>query len=248
MVPGLRARESRSPPDPRAPARDRGGPSFFFARLERAPSAMPARTFPCNPFEENVYIAFDEVSKEAIVIDPGFYNEEEFLKADSFLKQNGLVVRRVLNTHLHLDHCIGNGWALRKWNIGAEASEKDLFLIRNAAIQAQMFGLELNEALPDPCKFLKSGDSISVGSLQFLVLEVPGHSPGGLAFYSPKERVVFAGDTLFRGSYGRTDLPGGNTDQLFNSIRTKLLTLPDDTVVLCGHGPATTIGEEKLNF
>jgi len=182
------------------------------------------------------------------VIDPGFYNETEFLKADSFLKQNEITVQRVLNTHLHLDHCIGNGWALRKWNVAAEASEKDLFLIRNATVQAEMFGLELNEALPEPENFLKEDDVISVGNMELRVLEVPGHSPGGLAFYSAAESVVFAGDTLFCGSYGRTDLPGGNTKQLFESIRTKLLSLPDDTIVLSGHGSATTIRNEKLNF
>ena len=143
---------------------------------------------------------------------------------------------------------MGNGWALRKWNVDAEVSEKDLFLIQHADYQAQMFGLELTDILPEPKLFLKEGDVISVGNTKLLTIEVPGHSPGGLAFYCAEEHLLFAGDVLFRGSYGRTDLPGGNTAELFNSIRQKLLCLPEETVVLCGHGSPTTIRAEKLNF
>jgi glyoxylase-like metal-dependent hydrolase (beta-lactamase superfamily II) len=209
---------------------------------------MKIQGFICNPFQENAYLVYDEANGDAVMIDPGFYDEAEFLKADRFVKENGLTVRRVLNTHLHLDHCMGNGWVLRKWNLEAEASEKDLFLIQQADYQAQMFGLALNETLPLPKTFLQEGDLISVGNIQLKVIEVPGHSRGGLAFYEERESVLFVGDTLFRGSYGRTDLPGGDTEQLFDSIRKKLLILPGDTLVLSGHGPVTTIGNEKLQF
>ena len=209
---------------------------------------MKIQGFVCNPFQENAYLVYDEANGEALLIDPGFYNEDEFLKADCFVKKNGLTVRRVLNTHLHLDHCMGNGWVLRKWNLEAEASENDLFLIQHADHQAQMFSLALEETLPLPKSFLKEGDLILVGNIQLKVIEVPGHSRGGLAFYEERENILFVGDTLFRGSHGRTDLPGGDTEQLFDSMRQNLLVLPDDTLVLCGHGPATTIGDEKLQF
>ena len=204
---------------------------------------MNVKTFVCNPFGENTYLVYDE-SGEALVIDPGFYNDAEFAKADSFVKANGLAPRRILNTHLHLDHCIGNGLAERNWKLEAWASEDDLFLIRNADRQAEMFGLEFAGPLPEPKSFLKDGDCVSLGGLQFHVLGVPGHSPGGLAFYEASARVVFSGDALFQGSRGRTDLPGGDEETLLRSIRTKLLSLPADTVVLCGHGPATRIGDE----
>lgn len=205
---------------------------------------MRIRAFVCNPFGENAYVVHDG-SGNALVVDPGFYNESEFAAADSFIRANGLKLGGILNTHLHLDHCIGNGLALKNWHLGAWASEKDLFLIRNADRQAEMFGLELDETLPEPEKFLKDGDEVSVGTMRFLVLEVPGHSPGSLAFYEPSERIVFSGDALFKGSRGRTDLPGGDEDALLDSIRTKLLPLPAESVVLCGHGPSTTIGEES---
>lgn len=208
---------------------------------------MQIQVFPCNPFQENTYIVYDEISKDAVVIDAGFYNAEEFHRADEFVQKNSLHILRVLSTHLHLDHCIGNGFALRGWNVSDFASKKDLFLIEQASSQAKMFGLELSETLPSPQGFLSEGDEIVVGNFTLKVIEVPGHSAGGLAFYAEKENVLFAGDTLFRNSYGRTDLPGGNFDTLMQSLK-KLFTLPAETFVLCGHGPATKIGIEKENF
>lgn len=207
---------------------------------------MNIQKFVCNPFQENTYFVWDDAGN-ALLIDPGFYDEAEFSRAARAASERNLQVRAILNTHLHLDHCIGNGFACGHWKMAAQASEKDLFLIRNAARQAAMFGLDLEGPLPDPEKFLKEGDEIVCGKIRLEVFEVPGHSPGSLAFYFRDEGCVFAGDVLFRGSYGRTDLPGGDEATLMRSIQ-KLLALPADTAILCGHGPMTTVGQERPNF
>lgn len=208
---------------------------------------MNIQKFVCNPFQENAYLVWDD-DKNALLIDPGFYDEVEFARAVRSVEEQNLQVRTILNTHLHLDHCIGNALSTEHWKIPAQASEKDLFLIRNAAQQAAMFGLDFEGSLPDPGKFLKDGDEIVCGKIRLEVLEVPGHSPGSLAFYFCDANCIFAGDVLFRGSYGRTDLPGGDEQTLMDSICGKLLKLPDETAVFCGHGPATTIGQERKNF
>lgn len=206
---------------------------------------MNVKHFVCNPFGENTYIAYDE-TREAVVIDPGFYDEREFSVFKLFLEREQLSLKKVLNTHLHLDHCIGNGFVKREWNLDACAHEADLFLLQNASAQAQMFGLEISEALPTDIRFLQEGEALKVGNMDFEVLEVPGHSAGGLAFYEKRAGVVFAGDVLFCGSYGRYDLPGGNFTTLKHSIVQKLFKLPENTVVFCGHGQSTSIGNEKI--
>lgn len=206
---------------------------------------MNVRHFVCNPFGENTYLAFDE-TREAVVIDPGFYDEREFLVFKSFLERERLSLKKVLNTHLHLDHCIGNGFVKREWNLDACAHEADLFLLQNAGSQARMFGLEISEELPTSIYPLQEGEALKVGNMDFEVLEVPGHSAGGLAFYEKKAGAIFAGDVLFRGSYGRYDLPGGDFTALKHSIVEKLFKLPENTVVFSGHGLSTTIGNEKI--
>ncbi len=203
--------------------------------------------FVCNPFEENTYLIWDDCGN-ALLVDPGFYDEGELLRAERAVCEKNLRLQGILNTHLHLDHCIGNGLAHDRWKISARASEKDLFLLQNAAGQAKMFGLDFDGALPEPQSFLKDGDTVDCGKIHLDVMEVPGHSPGSLAFYSREESLVFVGDVLFRGSYGRTDLPGGSERELMRSICERLLPLPAETKVLCGHGPMTTIGAERNAF
>lgn len=205
---------------------------------------MNVQAFVCNAFGENTYIVFDDTG-EAVIIDPGFSNAHELKVAEDFVAKEKLSVKRVLNTHLHLDHCMGNGLAKKIWDVDAYAGEKDLFLLQGAVSQARMFGLNFNENLPLPVKFLREGDVVKVGSLNFDVYEVPGHSAGSLAFFERNEKALFAGDVLFLGSYGRTDLPGGDFLTLKKSITEKLFRLPKDTTVFCGHGPCTTIAEES---
>lgn len=208
---------------------------------------MNLAKFVCNPFEENTYLVWDDDGK-ALLLDPGFYDNGELLRAERVVCEKGLRLQGILNTHLHLDHCIGNGRAHDRWKISAKASEKDLFLLQNASMQAKMFGLDFEGTLPEPECFLKDGDTVDCGRIHLEVMEVPGHSPGSLAFYCRAENLVFAGDVLFRGSYGRTDLPGGSERELMQSICDRLLSLPAETKVLCGHGQATTIGAERDAF
>ncbi|MCK9182885.1 MAG: MBL fold metallo-hydrolase [Fibrobacteraceae bacterium] len=207
---------------------------------------MKIKVFVCNPFEEHTYIVYDE-SGEALIIDPGFYDEREFIPAKEFIEENHLKLRRLLNTHLHLDHSIGNRFIEETFGVSASASKADEFLQEKANDQAVMFGLPWRGRIPEIKTFLKEGDSIDIGSLSFRVLEVPGHTPGGLAFYEKNESTVFAGDSLFCGGIGRTDLPGGSERTLLKSIHEKLLTLPKETIVLPGHGPSTTIADEIPN-
>lgn len=203
---------------------------------------MEIKRYVCNPFRENTYLVCDECSKKAILIDPGFYTESEFFRLSSFVQENGYQISRILNTHMHLDHCVGNVF-LKAFGLDAECGLGDLPLVKHAEDQARKFGLEIPSPIPEPEKFLKEGDEIQVGNILLQIIEVPGHSPGSLAFYSP-EGFVFSGDVVFAGGgYGRTDLPGGNEDVLMDSIR-KLLRLPGETRILCGHGPDTTVATE----
>ncbi len=205
---------------------------------------MEIKRFVCNPFRENTYLVCDELSKKAVLVDPGFYTESEFLSLASFVRENGYRVSRILNTHMHLDHCIGNGFAQSAFGIEAECGLKDLSLAEHTEEQAQMFGLEIPYRISVPRNFLKENDEIRVGNIHLKVFEVPGHSPGSLAFYSP-EGVVFSGDVVFAGgSYGRTDLPGGDEKTLMDSIPRKLFQLPKETRIFCGHGPDTTVARE----
>lgn len=205
---------------------------------------MEIRRFLCNPFRENAFLLGDERSKMAVLVDPGFYSEMEFSRLLSFVRSNNYSISRVLNTHLHLDHCIGNGFVRSALKIEAECGLKDLPLLEHSEEQSLMFGLEIACPIPVPGNFLKENDEIDVGDIHLKVLEVPGHSPGSIAFYSA-EGFVFAGDVVFAGGgYGRTDLPGGNEKILMDSIHRKLFQLPKDTRIFCGHGPDTTVGRE----
>lgn len=182
----------------------------------------------------NCYVVRD--GGEALVIDPG-EGTDELLAALS-----GIRVTTIVNTHCHLDHSGGNGAVKAATGAPLAIHEADLPLLRGLPQQGMMFGVPC-EPSPEPDRFIEEGDVLRVGSVEFRVVHVPGHAPGHIALIA--DGVALVGDVLFAGSIGRTDLPGGNTAQLIDSIRTKLLTLPDDTRVYSGHGPQTTIGEER---
>jgi hydroxyacylglutathione hydrolase len=173
---------------------------------------------------------------EAVVIDPGEAHPA-LLEAIS-----GMKVKMILNTHGHLDHCGGNADLVQATGAPLAIHEADLPLLQSMAQQGMMFGVPATPS-PDPDRFLEEGDEIPIGSLTLKVVHAPGHSPGHVVFLG--DGFAIAGDVLFAGSIGRTDLPGGSYHQLIASIRSKLLTLPEDTVVYSGHGPETTIGREK---
>jgi hydroxyacylglutathione hydrolase len=205
---------------------------------------MTIKTFTFNPFQENTYILHDETN-ETIIIDAGCLNDSEKQLIKRFLEENKLILKRVINTHLHLDHQFGNKFLFNTYGIKPEASVEDEFQLENIVAQARSFGFQIDEEAQKLDGYIVDNQEIKFGKSKLIALPVPGHSPGSMAFYSEKDGVLFAGDVLFQGSIGRTDLPQGDYATLIRSITNKLLPLPDSTIVYCGHGPTTTIGYEK---
>lgn len=205
---------------------------------------MTIKTFTFNPFQENTYLVWDETN-EAVLIDAGMLFDNEKVLLKKFIEENNLTLKRVLNTHLHLDHQFGNKFMFDAFGIAPEAGEEDEFLLATANSQAEMFGLPYTETPQGLNGYISDNQTIKFGNSEFTAFHTPGHSPGSYCLYSEKAGVVFVGDVLFSGSIGRTDLPKGDYATLIHSIQEKLLPLPDSTVVYSGHGPATTIGEEK---
>jgi len=199
-----------------------------------------------NPFQENTFILWDE-TKECIIIDPGCYekNEKEYLS--NFIESNNLKPVKLINTHCHIDHILGNKFVSEKWKIDLYMNKKDLSLLKGAGDIAKMYGFENYKGSPYPKYFLEEGDVLEFGNSKLSILFTPGHAPGHICLLNKEENFVVSGDVLFNGGIGRTDLPGGDYDTLINSIKTKLLCLQDDTEVFCGHGPSTSIGKERLS-
>lgn len=195
-------------------------------------------------FGEITYIVWDDVTRQAAIVDAGMSTAAECAAIDSFIADNGLTVKYLLNTHVHLDHTFGVPHAEETYGVRLSASPLDSPLAERIEQQAVMFHLPLkpsNVTIDIP---LHEDDVLHLGDNEIKVIEVPGHTPGGLAFYAPSAHFVLTGDSLFHSSIGRTDLPGGNHSALVRSVTDKLLTLPGDTVVYPGHGDATTIGHE----
>ena len=195
-------------------------------------------------FPVNCYVLSDE-SNEAVVIDPGCFYEEEKQALKNYINSNGLTVKHLLNTHLHLDHIFGNPFMLHEYGLKAEANKADEFWLEQAPKQSRMFGFELKEAPVPLGSYICDGDIISFGKVRLEAIHVPGHSPGSLVFYCKEENCMFSGDVLFQGSIGRADLARGNFDELLDSICSRLFVLPNETIVYPGHGAPTTIGTEK---
>ena len=202
------------------------------------------KTFVFNPFMENSYILYDD-NKNAIIVDPGCYEPYEKQQLDDFVASEGLQVKLLVNTHCHIDHVFGNYYVKQKYNVPLHIHEKDLETLRSVKVYAPSYGFQnYEEAVPDG--FLKEGKDVTVGDMNFEVRFTPGHAPGHIVLINKDELICIGGDVLFQGSIGRTDLPGGDFDTLIQSIHQQLFAdLPDDMIVYCGHGPETTIGEEK---
>ncbi|MCT4639123.1 MAG: MBL fold metallo-hydrolase [Bacteroidales bacterium] len=201
------------------------------------------KTFVFNPFQENTYVLSDE-TKECIIIDCGCYEDHERMQLQDYIKENDLKPVAILNTHSHVDHILGNQWIKEVFNIPLKASMKDEALLATAVSHGKMYGMILDEP-PVIDEDIDESKTVKFGSSELKILDVPGHSPGCIAFYNDEQKFVFSGDVLFCGSIGRTDLPGGDYDQIMSSIMDKLTTLDDDYKVYAGHGPSTTIGIER---
>ncbi|HEY5500214.1 MAG TPA: MBL fold metallo-hydrolase [Bacteroidales bacterium] len=206
---------------------------------------MQIKQFTFNPFQENTYVVYNE-NKEALIIDPGCYsgNEEKIL--DEFIVTNSLTIKLVVNTHLHIDHIFGNAFVENKYKVKASANSGDEFWLKGMEGQARMFGLDLRYPTPSLGNYIQEGDKLLLGMDVFEIFQIPGHSPGSIVLYNATNNCVFVGDVLFENSIGRTDLQGGNYQLLIEGIQSKLMTLPEKTVVYSGHGPSTTIGKEKV--
>lgn len=204
---------------------------------------LKIQTFVFNPFQVNTYILSDE-TKECIIIDPGCFDEDEGKILSEYILKSQLIPKTIYNTHGHLDHVMGNNFVTKKFNIETGCNKQDLYLLKRTKGYGTYYELNL-ENPPEPAFFIDETTLINFGNSLLQVLHVPGHSPGSVAFYSKEQNFVIVGDALFQGSIGRTDLPKGDYNTLINSIKQKLLPLADDCIVYCGHGPETTIGQER---
>ena len=201
--------------------------------------------FEVNLFGENTYVLFDEDSKDAIVVDPGMMADSERDAVERFLKSSELHLQKIILTHAHVDHVASAAWLAAKYNTPIYASEADAPLAEALPEQVKQFHLKIQLDPLHIDHYLKEGDVLKLAADEIKVLEVPGHSPGGLAYYVPSDNLIITGDSIFPGSIGRTDLYGGSQQQLVASVKSKIMTLPLDTMIVPGHGPTTTVGQEK---
>mgnify|MGYP000586478575 FL=1 len=205
---------------------------------------LNVKIFVFNPFMENTLVVYDDHTREAAIVDCGCLYDTERNELKKFIADNNLSVKYLLNTHLHLDHQFGNAWAAAEYGVLPLAHRNDEKLIDNLPSQAMLFGIPDSVDAQPLGGYIAEGDEIKIGGSNLKAIFVPGHSAGSLCFYSASDGILIAGDVLFAGSIGRTDLPGGDFDLLTNGIREKLFTLPLDTKVYPGHGPTTSIDRE----
>ena len=205
-------------------------------------SALKIICVPVTSISQNCRILWEEGTNEAVVIDPG----GESKKIEQVLSQHKVRLKEIWLTHSHFDHCGGVKHLVGSGNVPLYGHEAERFLRGQVATSVMLFGLPDDlENCPEPTQYLAGGEKLSVGRFQFEARFTPGHAPGHLCFYCEEAKVLIAGDTLFAGSIGRTDLPGGKQETLLHSIATQIMTLPDETKVLPGHGGDTTVGAER---
>ena len=206
---------------------------------------ISVQSFTFNPFAENTYILYDETG-EAVIIDPGCFEKEEYEELYDFIEKNNLKPAEIINTHAHIDHVLGVAGVKRKYNIPFALHQIDEPYLKAVKTYASNYGFHQFDE-PEIDRYIHEGEVIRFGNSSLNVLFVPGHAPGHVAFVSAADQFVIGGDVLFRMSIGRTDLPGGDHATLLSSIRTQLFTLPDEYKVYAGHMEPTTIGFEKKN-
>ncbi|MEO6819019.1 MAG: MBL fold metallo-hydrolase [Ginsengibacter sp.] len=201
------------------------------------------KVFTFNPMEENTYVLYNEL-KECIIIDPGCYDQSEKLELESFIKDNRLHPKLLLNTHCHLDHVFGNKFIAEEFKLTLKTHSLEKGVLEMAPTSGLMFNLPFDNYRGEII-YLEEGEVIQLGEDKLSTIFAAGHSPGSICFYCEKQHFIIGGDVLFQNSIGRTDLPGGSHVDLLKNIREKLFSLPDNVIVYPGHGPKTTIGEEK---
>ena len=198
-----------------------------------------------NPLQENTYIVWDD-TLEAVVIDAGNMSEKENATLEQFLSERGLKPVYALNTHGHFDHLMGVEFLRSRYGAKFAVSSKDKFLVESAKQNAAMFGISAGNIVEVIDVDLEGMESIKFGQTELQIITTPGHTPGHVVFYEPEAKVLFTGDTLFRESIGRTDLPGGDYSWIMNSILEKIMPLGDEVQVYPGHGDTTDIGHESM--
>ena len=198
--------------------------------------------FEFNPIDVNTYIVYDE-TLQCLIIDAGCSNDYENEILRKAIAEHNLKPVKLICTHGHFDHVMGNSFACKTYNINTFVHKNDLENVVNATSHSLYFNVDIVQP-PTPCDFVADGDEITFGNSSLKVIFTPGHTRGGICLYSEPDKLLFSGDTLFKDSIGRTDLPGGDYNVLIDSLQ-KLMYLPDDTRVYCGHGEETTIGYEK---
>lgn len=202
------------------------------------------QSFTFSPFQENTYVVIDEATNEAVIIDPGMYEQAEKEELSRFIDERRLKLKAILLTHAHLDHVFGMAYLKRKYGVNIFLHPKDEVIFNDVPTRATLYGLRGYEHSQID-EWLTEGDRIRFGNTALDVVFTPGHAPGHVAFVNHVDRYIVGGDVLFRGSVGRTDFPYCNHDDLLNSIQTQFMTLPDDYVVYPGHNEPTTIGQER---
>lgn len=204
---------------------------------------MEIALFTFNPFQENTYLVYDSTD-ECIIFDPGMSTPAEQKVLTNFIEAHQLRPVQLVNTHCHIDHVLGNRFIAQKYNLKLSAHPGEKPVLAAGLQVSQMYGIEYDPS-PEIEIELSTDEKLKFGNSEFRMLFTPGHSPASISFYNHHARILIAGDVLFQGSIGRTDLPGGDYDTLINSIQNEFFNLEDNVKVYPGHGAATTIGVEK---
>ena len=208
---------------------------------------MLTKAFTFNPVGENTYLIWDEESREAAIIDAGMSNNRENTIISEFITKENLQLKYALQTHMHFDHIWGLAYIQETYGLKPLCHAAEESIYRDVPEMTSMFRLSMNWNLPVVERYINEGDTFQLGNTTIKVLHTPGHTPGGLSYYIESAHTLFTGDTLFKGSVGRTDLPGGNLSEEMDSIKNKIITLPSETIVYSGHGPESNIGWELKN-
>ncbi|MDB5222494.1 MAG: fold metallo-hydrolase [Chitinophagaceae bacterium] len=204
---------------------------------------LKIKVFTFSPIQENTYVLYNE-KNECLIIDPGCYFPEEQQELKTFIDTNGLIPQKLLNTHCHLDHVFGNKFIAETYNLPLHLHPKEEVVLQFAPTSGLMYDMPFDNYQGEFI-FLNEGNKVTLGEDELEIIHAPGHSPGSICFYCKAQKFIIGGDVLFNGSIGRTDIPMADSQTLLNSIKQKLFVLPDDVIVYNGHGPETTIGNEK---